>query len=83
MKKNGNRLTADSTVQEQFDVLMEDVRGLARQIGHAASNQIQSVGTRAQEAGESVNEWVRERPMRAVLVAAGVGYVLSFLMRRR
>lgn len=69
------------------------IREKTEQIRHAAQEQVehlrQNAGEyyqqgreKAVEWGEELENYVREQPIKSVLIAAGVGMVLGFLWRR-
>lgn len=74
---------ADGDVRAQIGVIGEDIRNLGKQVRHLAGQQLHSIGDRANAFAEGVGERVRERPMRAVLIAAGVGALAGLLFWRR
>ena len=61
--------------------------GKADQLGGQLQNAYGSAKDEVREiadtAGTQLDEFIKERPMAALLAAAGVGYVLSFLLHRR
>lgn len=60
------------SLAEQFDVLKHDVAELASQAGTAAKHQV-----------KPIEQFVEREPLKAVLLAAGLGCVLGFLFSRR
>jgi ElaB/YqjD/DUF883 family membrane-anchored ribosome-binding protein len=78
-----NEAAADGNFHEQLGVILEDMRGLARHIGRVATDKLHAVGDRARTVGDSATDLVRDRPMRSLLVAMGVGTLLGLLLRRR
>lgn len=62
-------------VRDQVRNLAEDYRGKAQQV-------IQSAGTRVQTLQDDAEVYIRENPLQAVAIAAGVGFVLGLLIRR-
>ncbi len=91
MKKNqnGNHSTdtmiddAAGDLRSQIGVIGDDIRTLGRQVKQITSRQLHAVGDRATAMADAVGDRVRDQPMRAVLIAAGVGAVLGLLLRRR
>ncbi|MBL8880181.1 MAG: hypothetical protein JNG88_13770 [Phycisphaerales bacterium] len=59
-------------VRDQAVTVGEDVRDLAQMAGKAVLDQM-----------NPLEEYVRERPLRALLMAAGAGALIGFLMLRR
>lgn len=60
------------TLADQLEVLKKDVSKLATQVGSAAQHQM-----------EPIEQYVEREPLKAVLMAAGLGCVLGFLFSRR
>lgn len=63
---------AANRFREQADMLGEDLRGLADSAMTVARNQL-----------TPLEEQVRDRPMQSLLIAAGVGALIGFIMRGR
>lgn len=59
-------------LREQASVVREDVRELAYAAGDAAREQL-----------DPLEEYVREKPMKALLIAAGVGALIGMVFLRR
>jgi ElaB/YqjD/DUF883 family membrane-anchored ribosome-binding protein len=74
-KRNG-RSQADRTavarLREQTATVKEDIRELASTAGQAALSQV-----------DPLEEFVRSKPLKSMLIAAGVGAALGFLFSRR
>jgi len=64
-----------------------EARARAEESLGSARERLQSagadIGTRARSAARSADTYVRENPWTAVAIAAGIGYVLGLLGRRR
>ncbi len=65
---NGNM----AALREQTAVLGRDIRHLAETAGETMIGQI-----------DPLEEYIRQRPIKSLLVAAGVGALFSFLFLRR
>jgi ElaB/YqjD/DUF883 family membrane-anchored ribosome-binding protein len=87
-------MTALEQLQEKFHDLKErlhDLGGIAKEVArerwdglrHGASHSLATGRERAHELEETLEEKVREHPMRWVLISAGVGLLLGSLLRRR
>jgi ElaB/YqjD/DUF883 family membrane-anchored ribosome-binding protein len=65
----------------------DEIARLRRKVEDLIAERVQSpIGRAEQAAGERLNALaaqVRERPLTAVLLAAGLGYVMARLTRRR
>jgi len=59
-------------LKEQAGVVRDDVRDLARAAGNSAVAQL-----------DPIEEYVREKPLKSLLIAAGVGAVFGLLFLRR
>jgi ElaB/YqjD/DUF883 family membrane-anchored ribosome-binding protein len=91
MQSRLNSLRAD------FDALQHDVRGLASDVGDAASNQVQGfmsdAGRTASEAVDRVSEWgaenlagmrsaVKTQPLAACMLSMSAGALIGALLLR-
>lgn len=70
-------------VRAQLGVIMEDLRGLGRQVRKMTSSQLNNVGDRAKEMGDNVGDMVRDRPLSALLIAVGLGALVGMFWGRR
>lgn len=80
---NNQNAIDNGDVREQLGTIMEDIRGLGRQLRHVTSSQLHNVGDRAKAVGDSVGGMVREKPLSALLVAVGVGALVGMVWGRR
>jgi len=64
--------TAARVAQEQF----EDLR-------HKATEYYEQGRERVQQLGSDLGQRIRERPLEAILIAAGVGFLLGAIWHRR
>jgi ElaB/YqjD/DUF883 family membrane-anchored ribosome-binding protein len=73
---------------------VESVREMGREAGRAAQAKFEGVRDttadyleqgreRARELGHSVEHQIQDRPVRAVLIAAGIGFVMGVIFMRR
>jgi len=88
------RPSAGQQLREQTATVKEDLRELGRltreasqeklrQARDAASAYIEKGRQKAGEVEESVVRYVREKPVKSLLIAAGAGALLGFLVARR
>lgn len=71
-----------TAAHEQVDHLRENAGEYYQQGRQMAGDYYQQGREKAMAWGEEVENYVREQPMKSVLIAAGVGVVLGFLWRR-
>ena len=71
----GGSSSAATDVQTELTALTADVRGLADSIQRLA---VEAPGL----ARESLEDSIRREPLRAIVMAAGVGLVLSLIISR-
>ncbi len=78
-KSKSKRMAADDShlsgygeIREQVATVGEDMRELARTAGQAALDRM-----------DPVEQYVREKPLRAVLMAAGIGALIGAIFLRR
>ncbi|MCB9854479.1 MAG: DUF883 family protein [Phycisphaerales bacterium] len=77
-KSNRNNTRASDTqvgvddIREQAVAVGEDVRDLARNAGQMALDQM-----------DPIEEYIRTKPVKSVLIAAGVGALLGAMFLRR
>ncbi len=85
MKEGIGSMTGDAKLRaegkaEQLSGAAERTIGQARD---AARDMADAVQDRASTIGEYLDDTIQERPLTALLAAAGVGYILSLLVHRR
>jgi ElaB/YqjD/DUF883 family membrane-anchored ribosome-binding protein len=59
-----------------------DARDRARQVAHEMQERMEGMRGYAEDAGEWIRTLARERPMTAVALAVGVGFVFGRLLSR-
>jgi ElaB/YqjD/DUF883 family membrane-anchored ribosome-binding protein len=59
-----------------------EARDRAREVAHGVQDRLDEVRGYAGDAGEWVRELARERPMTAIALAVGVGFVIGRLLSR-
>jgi len=86
--------SAADSAREQAGRIREKAANAYHQARDVASEQLGRAGERAREAyehsrdtvsawGDDVRDYIQQEPMKALLVAAGVGLLLGALWRRR
>jgi ElaB/YqjD/DUF883 family membrane-anchored ribosome-binding protein len=79
---------------KQANEVTENLQKMGRTVGDAAQAKLGQVGEKAAEYGEQVQDqvhgiacacehFVRERPLRSVLMAAGIGWLVGRFWSRR
>lgn len=68
--------------QEQMEQIREAGRQYYEQGRQAAAQYYEQGRQKAMEWEEGFEDYVREQPVKSVLIAAGIGLVLGFLWRR-
>ena len=83
-----------TTLRDQTKVVKDDVRELGRVAKEASKEQLQEAKQvasqyleksreKATEVEDSVIRYVREKPVKSMVIAAGAGALLGFLLSRR
>lgn len=93
-ERNGPEHTATDDLKAKAVELSEDLRAMGSQVGEVAREQYEHVRGRALdfvkqgqkkardwEAG--MEEYIQERPVKSLLIAAGVGMLIGMFWRRR
>jgi ElaB/YqjD/DUF883 family membrane-anchored ribosome-binding protein len=70
-------------VQELGHIARVAAQDKFEEVRHHAEDAYKTGLRKAQQLEKSVEKGIREYPIRSVLIAAGVGLVVGFLMRRR
>jgi ElaB/YqjD/DUF883 family membrane-anchored ribosome-binding protein len=60
-----------------------DVRQQASDLAHGMQEQLEDLRGYADEASGFIREFARERPVAAVAIAAGIGFVLGRVLARK
>lgn len=92
--KEVTRGTAAERLVEHSSAVADDLRQLGRLTGEAAKEKIGQARERAGEAYEAsveklgegrtyLEDCVREKPLRSIAIAAGVGMLLGLVLARR
>ena len=76
------RTTVDQ-LREQASVVGQDVQELGRIAKSCASEGLHQGREKVEVWEKQMEDKVREKPMQAILIAAGIGCVLGFLLTRR
>ena len=61
---------------------VDTIQGAARDVGNQASQAATTVYQQGARAGGSVSRYTAEQPLTALLVAAAIGYGISYLIHR-
>ena len=71
-----------SVASEKIEAMREGAGETAAHLRGAATDQWEDTREKARELHITMEDYVRENPTKAVLAAAGVGFVLGLLIRR-
>ena len=71
-----------SVATEKIEAIREGAGETAGQLRGVASDQWEDTREKARELHVTMEDYVRENPTKAVLAAAGAGFVLGLLIRR-
>lgn len=61
----------------------DDIAVLANKAGHKLREVVDSASDETRDAKATIIKEVRQHPVQAGAIAAGIGFVLGFLLRRR
>ena len=86
--------SASEELKNKAAEVVENVRDMGGQVGKAAREQYEDLRSKAsdyveqgkekaQEWEEGVEEYIKAKPVQALLIAAGIGVILGLLWRRR
>lgn len=73
----------DTDIRQQLHTLRDDVKELARVTANAASERVAAAKDRVVGYRDHVEDLAKDNPLRAMLIAAGVGAVLGLILARR
>lgn len=68
----GNHKHNAAELRSQMNTIGRDMRGLAAAAGDAAVHQL-----------DPLEDYIRTKPIKTLLMAAGIGAIVGFLFRRR
>lgn len=77
MQADGAMDRVSGSAQRTYGQAKDSVRNLAGQAGDQASDYGSQVLDQIEEAGDYLAEQVDERPITAILIAAGIGFLLA------
>ena len=72
-----------SATKEKSSCTKDDVAVLANKAGHKLREVIDTATDEVRDASTNVIKEVRQHPVQSSAIAAGIGFVLGFLLRRR
>jgi ElaB/YqjD/DUF883 family membrane-anchored ribosome-binding protein len=94
-EKNGHHAhSATDDLRDKASEVAQDVRDMGGQLGDVAREQYENVKEqasqyykrgrkRAADVEEGFEDYIREKPIHAILVAAGIGLLVGMMWRRR
>jgi len=77
MQASGRMDDLGGSAQRTYGQAKDAVRGMAGQVGDQASDYGSQMLDQIEEAGDYLAEQVDQRPITAILVAAGVGFLIA------
>lgn len=75
------RRQVESLMSERVGPVLADAADRAQSAARQASGMARQAGDMARDQAEMISDRVREQPMVAVLIAAGLGYLIGRLAR--
>ena len=75
--------SAAELFRQQASTVKDDLRELGRRGLDAAQEKLGEAKQKAQSVEGQIEDYVRQKPLKSVLIAAGAGLVLGLLLRRR
>jgi len=81
--ETGSEATARQKLRSQTDTVREDLKELGKITKDAAHEQIEVARKEVKEMEDHLLAYVREKPVKSILIAGGVGLVLGVLLARR
>ena len=76
-------LTASQKLRSQTEAVREDLRELGRVTRDVAQEKLGVARKEVREYEDQLLKYVRERPVKSLLIAGGVGLALGILLSRR
>lgn len=70
-------------IREMGEMAREAAKNRFEQVRQSATEYYETGKEKAMEYKENLEDVIRDKPIRAVMIAAGVGVLLGMLMRRR
>ena len=80
---DGPDATAGQKLRNQTDTVREDLRELGRITKDVAQEKLGVARKEAREYEDQLLNYVREKPVKSILIAGGVGLALGILLSRR
>ncbi len=80
---DGSDLTASQKLRSQTETVREDLRELGRVTKDVAQEKLGVARKEVREYEDQLLNYVRERPVKSLLIAGGVGLALGILLSRR
>ena len=81
--ETGSEATARQKLRSQTDTVREDLKELGKITKDVAHEQIEVARKEVKEMEDHLLAYVREKPVKSILLAGGVGLVLGVLLARR
>ena len=81
--ESGTDATAKAKLRSQTETVREDLRELGKITKDVANEQIEVARKEVKQMEDHLLAYVREKPVKSILIAGGVGLVLGVLLARR
>ena len=79
---SNNRADERAKVAEAANVLLNESKKYANELYEEGIHKVSDAQNHAKEYGDEVVEKVKQNPVTSILIAAGVGFLLSSILRK-
>lgn len=80
--KNEDRATVKETARDEMQDVGDYLRELGATLKETVEQKFDELKDNSLEARDRVEDYVREKPVKSLLIAAGAGVLLGYLFRR-
>lgn len=82
-ESTGSEVTPKERLRSQTETVREDLRELGKITKDVATEQLEVARKEVKQMEDHLLTYVREKPVKSLLIAGGVGLVLGVLLARR
>ena len=75
--------TIPAGMRQHAEAVKEDLRGLGRATMDAAQDKLTGAGQKASDAADHIEGYIRRKPLKSIMVVAGLSALAGFLLSRR